>query len=186
LQQWRVLVAQNSSDRLIKLGDGCASVPERLLLAHAQGKVIFITGAGTNLSSGLPDFRELVLKTYATADVSLFAVLKAIAPGKSPSASKLSTLTAQQRAEVGRFIRSEWDVVLGMLERRIDGDTGQQATVRQAIRDIETLSETPELIELAATLVPTSAQPEDLDAVTRHLGRHKGIESTTWTVSTEV
>jgi putative Mg2+ transporter-C (MgtC) family protein len=54
------------------------------------------------------------------------------------------------------------------------------------IRDIETLSETPELIELAATLVPTSAQPEDLDAVTRHLGRHKGVESTTWTVSTEI
>jgi putative Mg2+ transporter-C (MgtC) family protein len=54
------------------------------------------------------------------------------------------------------------------------------------IRDIETLSETPELIELAATLVSTSAQPEDLDAVTRHLERHKGIESTTWTVSTEI
>lgn len=53
------------------------------------------------------------------------------------------------------------------------------------IREIETLSETPELIELAATLVPTTANPDELDAVTRHLERHDGIESATWTVSTE-
>ncbi|HUO91417.1 MAG TPA: MgtC/SapB family protein [Rhizomicrobium sp.] len=53
------------------------------------------------------------------------------------------------------------------------------------IRDIETLSEGEELIELAATLVPTTANPEDLDAVTRHLERHDAIDSATWTVSTE-
>jgi putative Mg2+ transporter-C (MgtC) family protein len=53
------------------------------------------------------------------------------------------------------------------------------------IREIETLSESPEQIELAATLVPTTANPEDLDAITRHLERHEGIESATWTVSTE-
>jgi len=54
------------------------------------------------------------------------------------------------------------------------------------IRDIETISEGPELIELAATLVPTTANPDDLDAVTRHLERHDSIVSATWTVSTEV
>ena len=53
------------------------------------------------------------------------------------------------------------------------------------IRDIETLSEHPDLIELAATPVPTAANPDDLDAVTRHLERHDAIESATWTVSTE-
>jgi putative Mg2+ transporter-C (MgtC) family protein len=53
------------------------------------------------------------------------------------------------------------------------------------VREIETLSEGAELIELAATLVPTTANPEDLDAVTRHLERHSIIESATWTVSTE-
>ncbi|HEY2008999.1 MAG TPA: MgtC/SapB family protein [Rhizomicrobium sp.] len=53
------------------------------------------------------------------------------------------------------------------------------------IREIETLSETPELIELAATIVPNTANPEVLDAVTRHLERHAAIESATWTVSTE-
>jgi putative Mg2+ transporter-C (MgtC) family protein len=53
------------------------------------------------------------------------------------------------------------------------------------IREIETLSETPELIELAATLVANTANPEELDAIARHLERHDGIESATWTVSTE-
>jgi putative Mg2+ transporter-C (MgtC) family protein len=53
------------------------------------------------------------------------------------------------------------------------------------IRDIETLSEGEELIELAATLVPTTANPEELDAIARHLERHDSIDSATWTVSTE-
>ena len=53
------------------------------------------------------------------------------------------------------------------------------------IRDIETLSESEEQIELAATLVPTTANPEDLDVIVRHLERHDSIDSATWTVSTE-
>ena len=53
------------------------------------------------------------------------------------------------------------------------------------IREIETLSEGEELVELAAVLVPTSAKPEDLDAITAHLERHDIIDSATWTVSTD-
>ncbi|MBL6853525.1 MAG: MgtC/SapB family protein, partial [Alphaproteobacteria bacterium] len=56
---------------------------------------------------------------------------------------------------------------------------------RYPIREIETLSEGEELIELAATLVPTSADPKELDAVARHLERHEAIASATWTVGTE-
>jgi putative Mg2+ transporter-C (MgtC) family protein len=52
------------------------------------------------------------------------------------------------------------------------------------IREIETLSESDEWIELAATLVPTSVDPQDLDAITHHLERHDVIDSATWTVST--
>jgi len=40
------------------------------------------------------------------------------------------------------------------------------------------------LVELAAILVPTTASPEDLDAITARLGRHDNIDSATWTVST--
>jgi len=53
------------------------------------------------------------------------------------------------------------------------------------IRAIETLSEGEEVVELAALLVPTTAKPQDLDAITCHLARHSDIDSATWTVSTE-
>jgi len=53
------------------------------------------------------------------------------------------------------------------------------------IREIETLSEGDEVVELAAVLVPTSASPHDLDAIVGHLERHEPVESATWTVSTE-
>ncbi len=52
------------------------------------------------------------------------------------------------------------------------------------VRDIEVLSEREELVELAASLVPTTADAQDLDAITAHLGRHENIVSATWTVST--
>jgi putative Mg2+ transporter-C (MgtC) family protein len=52
------------------------------------------------------------------------------------------------------------------------------------VREIETLSESDELVELAALLVPTTASPRDLDSITEHLGRHQNVESATWTVST--
>jgi len=53
------------------------------------------------------------------------------------------------------------------------------------IREIETLSEGEEVVELAAVLVPTTANAQDLDAITNHLERHDIVESATWTVSTE-
>jgi putative Mg2+ transporter-C (MgtC) family protein len=52
------------------------------------------------------------------------------------------------------------------------------------IRTIETLSEAEDVVELAAILVPMTAKPQDLDAITCHLARHENIGSATWTVST--
>ena len=52
------------------------------------------------------------------------------------------------------------------------------------VRELETLSEGDELVELAALLVPTTADPKDLDAITERLARHPNVESATWTVST--
>jgi putative Mg2+ transporter-C (MgtC) family protein len=52
------------------------------------------------------------------------------------------------------------------------------------VRDVEVVSEGDEIVELAATLVPTTANAEDLDAITKHLKAHAGIEDATWTVST--
>jgi putative Mg2+ transporter-C (MgtC) family protein len=52
------------------------------------------------------------------------------------------------------------------------------------IRGIEVLSEAEEQVELGATLVPTTADPAELDRAVVGLERHAGITSATWTVST--
>jgi putative Mg2+ transporter-C (MgtC) family protein len=52
------------------------------------------------------------------------------------------------------------------------------------ILEIETLSETESQVELAAVLVPTSADPAVLDAVVTQLQKSPPIHSATWSVST--
>lgn len=52
------------------------------------------------------------------------------------------------------------------------------------ILEIETLSETETQVELAAALVPSSADPVVLDAVVAQLERAPGVYSATWSVST--
>jgi putative Mg2+ transporter-C (MgtC) family protein len=52
------------------------------------------------------------------------------------------------------------------------------------IREIETLSEGEDQVELAAAIVPTTADPEELDAVVKTLNGTRDIRSAAWTVST--
>ena len=52
------------------------------------------------------------------------------------------------------------------------------------IHEIETLSESDDQVELAAVLVPTTAEPAELDAVVAALKRSPVIKSATWTVGT--
>jgi putative Mg2+ transporter-C (MgtC) family protein len=52
------------------------------------------------------------------------------------------------------------------------------------IQDIEVATETEESVELAAILVPHSANPEVLDKVVAELEAADIVESATWTVST--
>jgi NAD-dependent SIR2 family protein deacetylase len=110
-------------------------VPEKLLLAHARGQVLFIAGAGVSMPAGLPDFRKLVVDVYARLDKGLHAV---IAGSKDDEVGDLSGLTSQQIAEVRRFKRRDYDIVLGMLERRIDdrpsGTSRVRATVAEVLR----------------------------------------------------
>ena len=51
------------------------------------------------------------------------------------------------------------------------------------IREIETLSESDDQVELAPVLVPTTADAAALEAVVAALERSPAIESATWTVS---
>lgn len=123
-----------SEDRWISLGDGVAKVPERLLLAHARGQVLFITGAGTSRPAGLPDFRGLVLDVYEQLDAAVHGAL--LAASHCAAIPPTAGLSDKQNAEVNRFRANEFDVVLGMLERRMDGPTALTTTVRQKITEL--------------------------------------------------
>lgn len=121
-------------DRVISLGEGLPAIPERLLLAHARGEVLFIAGAGASMPANLPDFRTLVIGVYEVLDRAIHALISTYEHG-DPVPS-LHTLSYQQAAEVKRFVDRDYDVVLGMLERRMDRQPGSASQVRRTIAEL--------------------------------------------------
>lgn len=85
------------------------------------------------MPAGLPDFRKLVVDVYARLDTSVHAVVR---DSKDEEAGNLSGLTSQQIAEVRRFKRRDYDVVLGMLERRIDDKPSGTSRVRATVVEV--------------------------------------------------
>ncbi|RYD85927.1 MAG: hypothetical protein EOP84_00810 [Verrucomicrobiaceae bacterium] len=136
----RLPTASPAEDRVIPLGHGLAAIPERLLLSHARGEVLFVAGAGVSMPS-LPDFRGLVLNVYRRLDGPMFNELNALAANATWPVPL--PLNDEQKAEARRFISADYDVVLGMLERRMDRQ-GSGSQVRQAVAD-----------EIAAVTTPT-------------------------------
>jgi hypothetical protein len=125
-----------AQDRVITLGKGLAAIPERLLLAHARGQVLFICGAGISMPAKLPDFRQLVVDVYQKLDPSVHSVLTKLPRGACNQwEAEISHLNDPQKAEVKRFISGDFDVVLGMLERRLDGLTRGDSRVRHAVAE---------------------------------------------------
>ena len=51
------------------------------------------------------------------------------------------------------------------------------------LQQIETMSESEDVVELAASLATTQADPKELDSVVNHLERRPVVISATWTVS---
>lgn len=60
----------------------------------------------------------------------------------------------------------------------------EQSGANYPVRTVETLSDSEGQVELAAALVPTTADPAELDAVVAALERSPLVRSATWTVST--
>ena len=123
-----------NEDRVISLGPQLPPIPERLLLAHARGEVLFICGAGVSIPAGLPDFRQLALDVYKALDKAVFDILIKLPKGACNLwEADLRSLTNMQSAEVRRFLSGDYDVVFGMLERRLDNKSREDSRVRGEI-----------------------------------------------------
>ena len=154
----------DSAERTISLAPDLPAIPERLLLAHARGDVLFLCGAGVSRSAGLPDFRQLVLDVYRTLDPSVCEILTnaSINPNR-PTKPDCSALTVRQMAEVERFSAREYDVVLGMLERRLDSHTREDSKVRSRVVEI-LRSPTGKPNPATSTFEAGAARSDDADA----------------------
>ena len=143
--------------RAISLAPDLPAIPESLLLAHARGDVLFLCGAGVSRPAGLPDFRQLVLGVYQTLDPAIYAILtNASIDPRCPSKPDCCLLTDRQTAEVKRFIAREYDVVLGMLERRLDSRTREDSKVRARIVEL--------LRSSRSKPGPATSKPEEMAA----------------------
>lgn len=124
----------STDDRVIVLGDGLPPIPERLLLAHSRGEVLFICGAGISRPAGLPDFRQLVVDVYKSLDAPVHEVIvDPLSHTSKNGKPDCSSLNNPQIAEVNRFKQGDYDVVLGMLERRLDDQTRGDSSVRREV-----------------------------------------------------
>ena len=86
-------------------------IPERLLQAHEDGRVVFFCGAGISYSARLPGFKGLIKKLYTELGEVPFPVEKtAIKSG-------------------------QYDTTISLLERRV---VGGRTTVRQQLANILT------------------------------------------------
>lgn len=86
-------------------------IPERLLQAHEEGRVVFFCGAGISYPARLPDFRGLVSALYKEL-------------GEPPNAIQQAAIKAGQ-----------FDTAIGLLEAEI---VGGRETVRQKMAKILT------------------------------------------------
>ena len=111
-------------DKLMLLGEGLAPLPKKLLDDHANGRVMFLVGAGVSRNSKLAEFKGLVLQVYKTFDSKIYDILKNNDLDNKETKEKIfsklgdTKQAARQKAEINRFIKEDYDVVLGMIKER--------------------------------------------------------------------
>ena len=84
-------------------------VPERLIQAHEEGRVVFFCGAGISYPARLPGFGGLVDRIYGEV-------------GESPSVLEKSAIKG-----------GKYDTAIGLLEARIAPDGRGRELVRTAV-----------------------------------------------------
>ncbi len=149
------LARSPSGDQQVVLASGLPALPERLLLAHAEGRVLFVAGAGVSMQAParLPDFGRLVRRVFAQLDKAIAVHLEAQAGDWRGGRHTISLprLDAEQAAMLRRVEDREYDVALGILERRMDRDQEKESSVRRAVADI--LRESEQHAPIHASLV---------------------------------
>ncbi|MDB5318341.1 MAG: hypothetical protein JWO24_4185 [Rhodospirillales bacterium] len=88
--------------------------------------------------SCLPDFGSLVQRVFTQLDRAIGAHLEVRTDGRRAEGAPglLPPLDAEQTAMLRRIDDKEYDVALGMLERRMDRDQERESTVRRAVAGI--------------------------------------------------
>jgi putative Mg2+ transporter-C (MgtC) family protein len=132
----------------------------------ATAAVGAFAGAGQELEAGLVAAFILAGNTLLRPLVD-FVNRRPITPGETEALYRMHVVCKPENVSAAR------DLLFEELERH-----------HYPIREIETLSEGEDVVELAALLVPTTADPEELDLVSSHLLRSPSIVGATWTVST--
>jgi len=84
-------------------------------------------GAGVSRQAGLPDFRGLVLDVYKIVDTAVHSVIA--------NGTPVQNLKHSQEAEIDRFYKKDFDVALGMLERRMERPHAK-SKVRNAVATV--------------------------------------------------
>lgn len=140
------------TDALIYLEDDLPGLPEDLMLARDQGRVLFLTGAGvsTPAPSNLPNFQGLVCEIAKRLDARLGQAMEdwtkeGVSPSEPPKTREafMVGLDARQCAEFKRFVSNEFDMVLGMLERRMARASEPSSRLRVAAREALDAAEAP-------------------------------------------
>lgn len=127
-------IEKPNDEQSILLGEGLAPLPKKLLDSHASGKVMFLVGAGVSQNSGLVDFKRLVLEVYRTFDRKIYDILTKNNLEMNKIKEKIflglgnSQQAAKQKAEINRFIKEDYDVVLGMIKEREENEASGYGT----------------------------------------------------------
>src|SRR3981189_1991333 len=100
-----VMLAHNCAACLTFAPNG-PDIPDFLLQAHEEGRVVFFCGAGISYPAGLPGFKGLVEEIYKRVGTTRSAI------------------------EQDAYERNQFDATLDLLERRLPG---QRIAVRQKL-----------------------------------------------------